>query len=196
MSSFKNCIFVFLRHGDANQNNNDLLRELTQKGINQVLNFRKNHGDFDIFISSPAKRAVQTTQIIMNTNKDEDIIKLDILYSLPNHKESNILIDMLKRNGPLSLKDYYRIEKEKNFDLLMKIGIEGTNKLGEVLYSVNRQKILIVAHSVTIQSLVFSMFSTSEVVRNIALNETLSECQAFKIVTDNEGKVSSAYIIS
>lgn len=196
MTLFKNCTFVFLRHGKTEENAIDPLRELTPKGINQVLTFREKNEDFDIFISSPVIRAVQTVQIMMGYQKKE-LIKLDILYCLPDFEENDILIAMLKRNGNLSLKDYYHLEKGGNFDFLMKIGIEGANTLqGDIIRYVNNQKILIVGHSVTIQSLIHAMFSDSELARKIALDEILWECQAIKIVTDNEGKVSRAYIIS
>ncbi|MFA6251108.1 MAG: phosphoglycerate mutase family protein [Candidatus Paceibacterota bacterium] len=189
----KNCTFVFLRHGETTQNDNDFFRELTPDGINQVLTFREKHEDFDIFISSPAMRAVQTAQIMVGF-PNKEIIQLEILYRLPDPEENNILMDMLRRNKNLSLKDYYRLEKGGDFDFLMKIGIEGEKELKR--RDINRRKVLIVAQSVTIQSLVHAMFSNSEQAKNIALDGILWECQAIKIVTDDEGKVSSAYIIS
>lgn len=189
--NFESCTFVFLRHGKTAPNTVDALRELTDLGREQAIEFKKKYGiDFDVVLSSSATRAIKTAEIIA----DEEVIPLEILYALPDEYENRKLMKMGERHGYASLYTY--LEKEgDNGILLHKIGKEGVSEINYLLRSVVGIKVLIVAHAVTINSLIHWMFQESPVATEVALHTQLGECQAIQITTGKNGEVIDATVI-
>ncbi len=193
--NFYNCTFVFLRHGKTLPNPVDSLRKLAHLGHEQAINFKENYGNsFDKIISSSAIRAMQTVHDITEGKDSKEIISLDILYALPGEEENDELMRMGERHGYVSLHTY--LEKEgDNSTLLHKIGQEGAFAIGEILGNISNKKILIVAHAVTINSLIYWMFQESSIATEASLHIQLGECQALEINTDADGKVANVLFI-
>lgn len=100
-------IFI-LRHGDANSKKiiDDSKRALTDAGIKEIENVSRLFAEFDIEIShvfsSPLKRAMQTSEIILKAQKKAKLSELaelkpegspeEICKKIIRHSDSSILI--------------------------------------------------------------------------------------------------------
>ena len=120
---------------------------------------------------------------------------IEVLYALPDETENDELINMGNRHGYASLRTY--LDNENRSQLMHKIGKLGALEIGNAwdLSSKSKKKILIVAHAVTINALVYEMFPESEIAQEIALDTCLGECQAIRVKTGNDGEVLSAEVI-
>ena len=198
---FVNCTLVFLRHGKTAKNEVDRLRELTELGVDQAYDFRKkNPIAYDFAFSSPVIRAKKTTGIAIAANPENPeeiwgVDFLDILYELPDKDQNDALIKMGEKYGYSSLRDYIQLEGANALPM-HKIGIDGALAMEKIMgKNVEEKCILVVAHAVTINSLIYWMFQGSEEVKNLALDTCLGECQAIKVLTGRTGEVIGTAII-
>ena len=172
----------FVRHGQTQANveerpYKDIKEPLTEKGILQAKKageYLKQFGKFDLVISSPATRSIQTAENIMekiNYNKKIIIDNLILEETTPNYaglnKDEIIVIE--KNNIELQkiLKEYSKITDpferleyyKKNIDTTIKLGMGGEShtkqfnkhkKFLSKLKKLNKKCVLVVGHGGTI----------------------------------------------
>ena len=179
----------FVRHGETQANverraYKNIQEPLTQNGISQAIkagNYLKTFGKFDLVISSPATRSIQTAEYIMKEIGYNKKIKIDErllekLYTkiagLDSEKAKNVIIQAYKDHPELSkiesqMKNitdpFERIEfTKKNIDkwLVLRTGEEPLSKhinkhkqfLSD-LKKINKKCILVVGHGGTINDM-------------------------------------------
>jgi phosphohistidine phosphatase len=101
-------IFI-LRHGDANSDSkkiiNDSKRSLTDTGIKEIENVSRFFEELDIEIAqiftSPLRRAKQTAQIILNSQKKAKLVELADLK--PEGTPDEVCKKIIEQNDPVIL---------------------------------------------------------------------------------------------
>ncbi len=180
-----------VRHGETDYNKKTLIQglidnPLNERGMLQAMEtgkwFEENDNDFDIIISSPLVRAMETAKIIASCiNYDNKII------AEPRFVERNFG----KLEGQLVNEDFYNIlyndfsyEFEKNEDICSRT----MSALSEIVKKFDGKKILIVCHSHVIKSIICSIDSTYD------FRFTLVNCGINYITYDNGYSISKINI--
>jgi len=156
-----------LRHGETVGNVNGQYAgvtdtPLTEKGKTQAVDahLRFEQTEFDVVLSSPLARALDTARVVT----DQKIIELDGLMEMDFGKFEGMTYDEIKKSYPEEVKSWTETTKDYTFP-------DGENlrgfyhKVVEVYQNILRtydvEKLLIVAHSGVIRSILAHEISES-----------------------------------
>ncbi len=149
---------IFLRHGEAESGNfvkSDLVRKLTKRGRNNVPYL----GEFDLVLSSLAKRASETAVIAAGREPDAKIISLSTHCWNGDRKRVDAVFVAL---GNVALRDAYSqasCEQRRACADISKAAAK------EVLLKISKkssQRILICGHALFLQALAQKIISEGE----------------------------------
>lgn len=188
-----------VRHGETSWNKESICQgrsdlELNEKGINESkevsLLLKENNYKFDIYVSSPLKRALKTAEIIKETltfNKndillDDKFIERDFGYF--EGKKNKLFTDAYKNND---LDKFYESGLEKE-DALIKRVVDGLN---ELFIKYDNKDILLVSHSNIIRALLVyidpNKYNFLTKIPNLSIS-------FFKIIDKNKFELNKLYL--
>jgi broad specificity phosphatase PhoE len=169
-------IICLVRHGQTNWNTKSLLQgltdnELNENGITQAIAVGKylqeNDKDWDIIISSPLKRAIQTAEIIKDKLSYPNQIEIEAgliernFGILEGQPLNDAMYDLIDQEISLGLETKAALEK-RSFDTLINLEKKYKDK-----------KVLAFSHAQFIKSLIVQLdpsFNFRSLLKNSSMN--------------------------
>lgn len=169
-------IICLVRHGQTNWNKRTLLQgltdnELNENGINQAKEvgsyLKANDNNWDAFVSSPLKRAVQTAEVIKNELNFKGEIYLD---SALIERDFGVL-----EGEVLNVASYDLIDSETTEGLEKKVDLEARSKnaLINLEKKYKDKKVLAFSHAQFIKSIITQLdpnFNFRSLLKNSSMN--------------------------
>lgn len=190
----KNINFYFLRHVNTGKNENDMERQITDKGREQAMDVAPYLGsiNWDAVLTSPAPRANSTIKIILPSEVYEQRITVPELYLF-----DDTVNEMSKELGYKPLVDWFNHPKGgnhmKGYGKSTAIAIKNAmmKKVTDILdEDKNEINILVAGHAVLLNAAAFFLFDEINF-RQMTLNTALGEGAYFTMNTLNEYEVKS-----
>lgn len=190
-----------IRHGETEWNKESICQGRTDfplnlKGKEEASEVAKElkakNYKFDLYISSPLKRAFETTEIIKNelTNNKNDIL-IDNYFIERNfgyfEGKKNILFTDAYKNKKLG--EYYKSGLESESVLISRV-VKGIN---ELIKTYDNKKILIVTHSNIIRALL--VFINADEYNFLTKIPNLS-ISYFTVYKENDFKLNKLYLFN
>lgn len=143
--------YLFLRHAEATDNAEDHEKPLSAKGEMQARHCKLPPFFCDLMISSSAKRALQTAQIIRETHYPKAPLEsLSELYLPPKNPDLATVVNMLNHLGGANLNQYLAEDREGAWKRYCKAAYEA---LMATIQKQGALHVLIVAHANIINDL-------------------------------------------
>ena len=176
----------FVRHGNAGPAKTDFLRNLSQKGIEQVDAAGKllEHLENPLFISSDAPRAIDTARIIQRGKKFE-VVPMHALYE---HHDPRVVADceeLWKQLSYGSLEDYLRLEKGAALDTF---GHAAAEAVLEILGARFERDVVFVGHAATNNAFGKHLFEFSDEISDLMMTHKFGEAGIVEIIVDIESQ--------
>jgi len=164
--------FCFLRHGEARPRKetntmnefiqDELIRELTEKGRSEI----EFLGDFDLVVTSPAWRTIETARFASARNPDRIIIPLSthLWPSVNDNKDWELVEKVFVWSDYNSLEEVYVASTEDEIRACERITKQAVEEIANLIY--DHKRILIVGHALHLQAVADRMFG--EDVKNVS----------------------------
>ncbi len=172
------CHYHFLRHAEAEPRGDDLNRPLSEMGKRQAKNCALGSSTLDLIISSSARRAQQTAEIIRSSHHLNIPIKIvPELYLPQKNPDIHTVLHMLETLGSSALSEFHEKDREGAWNRYCE---EAFKALMTVINASQAHCILIVAHANVINDLGLKIAPHSEELKSIYF----APCTGFVIDTD------------
>lgn len=169
--------FTFIRHGNAEEFEDDFKRKLTLLGMRQAMDRKLDlEKEFDIVISSPAPRAFQTASIIAGTGIS-NVILCKELYSPASISDDEAMDKLFEELDDSPLRQYL----ERDVELFNRYGRYAHDAIwNKIANNHEIEDVLIVGHAVLLNA-VAGCFSSDPLI----VNCHLGECEGLYLPKNN-----------
>lgn len=167
----------FLRHAHSDPAGGDEGRVLSAKGLTQAFNMKKIISmDYDLVISSTAKRAVETAEILlMASQRDVKLVQIKSLYLPLDDSDINDISKMLTMYPYATAKEMLSYDKAGAWNRYAE------NAYDDILNAADENKasrLLVIGHS-TVTNLLGVKFGGDV---NSLTSFMLGSCQGFSVI--------------
>lgn len=167
----------FLRHAHSDPAGGDEGRVLSAKGLTQAFNMKKIISmDYDIVVSSTAKRAVETAEILlMASQNDMKLVQMKSLYLPLDDSDINDISKMLTMYPYATPKEMVSYDKAGAWNRYAE------NAYYDIINAANQNKasrLLVIGHS-TITNLLGVKFGGDI---DLLMSFMLGSCQGFSVI--------------
>jgi len=166
---------TFVRHGNTNKAENDLDRQLTDRGHQQAIHRGKRlalGSTFDLGLSSHAVRAIVTRTLLLEAQDDPEGIPVTEAAELyaPTGEDGDRLDELVAEIGSYLFRPYW----EKDAKLFQRYAGPAIRKIRDAAMETDARNILVVGHAILLNALGFMLTSDVRL-----LDFEIGECQGF-----------------